>query len=80
MQREPPPFIWAAPDEKNILTCAFYCPNSCPLTDRISGYRELLDREPPRLSRIQISNDLTLPPLSVALQIHLSKEESTMGF
>lgn len=21
MQREPPPFIWAAPDEKNILTC-----------------------------------------------------------
>ena len=21
MQKEPPPFIWAAPDEKNILTC-----------------------------------------------------------
>ena len=21
MQREPPPFVWAAPDEKNILTC-----------------------------------------------------------
>ncbi|KAJ7230359.1 UBC-like protein [Mycena pura] len=23
MQREPPPFVWAAPDEKNILLCAF---------------------------------------------------------
>ena len=22
MQREPPPFVWAAPDEKDILTCA----------------------------------------------------------
>jgi hypothetical protein len=22
MQNEPPPFIWAVPDEKNILTCA----------------------------------------------------------
>ena len=21
MQKEPPPFVWAAPDEKNILTC-----------------------------------------------------------
>ena len=23
MQKEPPPFVWAAPDEKDILTCAF---------------------------------------------------------
>jgi ubiquitin-conjugating enzyme E2 J2 len=23
MQREPPPFVWAIPDEKNILTCEF---------------------------------------------------------
>lgn len=23
MQKEPPPFIWAVPDEKNILTCAY---------------------------------------------------------
>lgn len=23
MQREPPPFVWAAPDEKNILTCEY---------------------------------------------------------
>lgn len=23
MQKEPPPFVWAAPDEKNILNCAF---------------------------------------------------------
>jgi ubiquitin-conjugating enzyme E2 J2 len=23
MQKEPPPFIWAAPDEKNILTWNF---------------------------------------------------------
>lgn len=22
MQKEPPPFVWAAPDEKDILTCA----------------------------------------------------------
>ncbi len=21
MQKEPPPFVWAAPDEKDILTC-----------------------------------------------------------
>lgn len=21
MQKEPPPFVWAAPDEKNILHC-----------------------------------------------------------
>ena len=21
MQKEPPPFVWAAPDEKNILNC-----------------------------------------------------------
>lgn len=21
MQKEPPPFVWAVPDEKNILTC-----------------------------------------------------------
>lgn len=24
MQKEPPPFVWAAPDEKNILTCESY--------------------------------------------------------
>jgi len=23
MQKEPPPFVWAAPDEKDMLTCAF---------------------------------------------------------
>lgn len=23
MQREPPPFVWAVPDEKNILVCEF---------------------------------------------------------
>ena len=23
MQKEPPPFVWAAPDEKNILTCEY---------------------------------------------------------
>jgi hypothetical protein len=22
MQKEPPPFVWAAPDEKDILICA----------------------------------------------------------
>lgn len=22
MRKEPPPFVWAAPDEKDILTCA----------------------------------------------------------
>jgi hypothetical protein len=22
MQKEPPPFVWAVPDEKDILTCA----------------------------------------------------------
>ena len=29
MQKEPPPFIWAAPDEKNILTCARPCILCC---------------------------------------------------
>ena len=24
MQKEPPPFIWAVPDEKNILTCTSF--------------------------------------------------------
>jgi hypothetical protein len=23
MQKEPPPFVYAAPDEKNILTCQY---------------------------------------------------------
>ncbi|KAI0031443.1 ubiquitin-conjugating enzyme/RWD-like protein [Vararia minispora EC-137] len=30
MQKEPPPFIWAAPDEKDILTCAFRGPPDSP--------------------------------------------------
>jgi hypothetical protein len=30
MQKEPPPFVWAAPDEKNILTCAFWDPSVFP--------------------------------------------------
>ncbi|KIY52348.1 UBC-like protein, partial [Fistulina hepatica ATCC 64428] len=25
MQREPPPFVWAVPDEKNILICTSPC-------------------------------------------------------
>ena len=25
MQKEPPPFVWAAPDEKNILNCESSC-------------------------------------------------------
>lgn len=43
MQRDPPPFIWAAPDEKNILTCAsgdFVALKRGVLT-RITCYREL---------------------------------------
>jgi ubiquitin-conjugating enzyme E2 J2 len=47
MQREPPPFIWAAPDEKNILNCTLCHPNLRPLTELISEYRELPDRELP---------------------------------
>lgn len=31
MQKEPPPFVWAVPDEKNILTCAPHYP---PLLSR----------------------------------------------
>jgi hypothetical protein len=27
MQREPPPFVWAVPDEKNILTCELSIPD-----------------------------------------------------
>ena len=27
MQRDPPPFVWAAPDEKNILTCEYTPPS-----------------------------------------------------
>lgn len=23
MQRDPPPFVWAVPDEKNILNCEY---------------------------------------------------------
>ena len=33
MQREPPPFVWAIPDEKNILTCEYMSQAFCaPLT------------------------------------------------
>jgi len=79
MQREPPPFIWAAPDEKNILNCTLCCLNLSRLTDLISECRELLDREFLVVWRT-ISTDLTLQPLSVALPIHPSKEASTTGF
>ena len=47
MQREPPPFIWAAPDEKNILNCALCRLTLHLLADLSSEYRELLDRELP---------------------------------
>jgi hypothetical protein len=30
MQREPPPFVWAAPEEKDILTCAPIHPHLHP--------------------------------------------------
>ena len=34
MQKEPPPFVWAAPDEKDILICALSssCHRSCAHT------------------------------------------------
>ncbi|KAH0836491.1 hypothetical protein J3R83DRAFT_8125 [Lanmaoa asiatica] len=31
MQKEPPPFVWAVPDEKNILTCQYGITLSCAI-------------------------------------------------
>ena len=45
MQREPPPFIWAAPDEKNILNCTLHLFTFHSLTNLSPESRELLDRE-----------------------------------
>lgn len=40
MQKEPPPFVWAAPDEKNILTC-----ESSGLVAGTSGLTATVNRE-----------------------------------
>ncbi len=40
MQKEPPPFVWAAPDEKNILTC-----ESGQLVARLGGLTASVNRE-----------------------------------
>lgn len=40
MQKEPPPFVWAAPDEKNILTCEL-----CGLSAEIGGLMTTVNRE-----------------------------------
>lgn len=41
MQREPPPFVWAVPDEKNILTCELLKSGTLVLwgtDERLFGY------------------------------------------
>lgn len=43
MQREPPPFVWAAPDEKDILTCALIVTLTCATYSDYT-YRELHHR------------------------------------
>lgn len=44
MQREPPPFVWAAPEEKDILTCApILSPSVYSLLTHFS-YREFYHR------------------------------------
>jgi hypothetical protein len=35
MQKEPPPFVWAAPEEKNILHCE-YALLSCAYVDHVA--------------------------------------------
>lgn len=46
MQKDTPPFVWAAPDEKNILHCEFlpYIACSLGLMLRLSANRELYHR------------------------------------
>ena len=46
MQREPPPFVWACPDEKNILTCKHRFLLSPLLAAQNVFRRELPHREP----------------------------------
>lgn len=44
MQRSPPPFIWASPEEKNILDCELMCvPAVCawPEADTTQGTSSL---------------------------------------
>lgn len=57
MQREPPPFVWAVPDEKNILTCEWHTvlvPPS-PFSDP-RFFRELHHCTPLLLSRAQLGH------------------------
>ena len=78
MQREPPPFVWAVPDEKNILTCAYYhlFPGSVYLIPRLGNY--LIVRSP-QLHFPHTPVSLCFPDSEV-LQTHPSREESTMEF
>lgn len=78
MQKEPPPFVWAAPDEKNILTCTY--------STWIFRWFRLLtvfSRELPY--RRQCFVGTRLPISSTFLSsadhpIHLLLEENTMAF
>ena len=60
MQKEPPPFVWAAPDEKDILTCALTF--HVTASELISSffYREFYYR---KNSHLVSSPRLTHPPL-----------------
>lgn len=51
MQREPPPFVWAAPEEKDILTCAPIHPHfACSLLTH-HLHREFYHRTSAQLER-----------------------------
>lgn len=45
MQKEPPPFVWAVPDEKNILTCQYAAIAGTSIADLLSLGNFLIVRD-----------------------------------
>ena len=74
MQKEPPPFVWAVPDEKNILTCK----KLAPILFNVSHSRtcrELHYCPNFSLNRVRVAND---SDLSEDPQTRHTQGESTM--
>jgi hypothetical protein len=78
MQKEPPPFVWAVPDEKNILTCAYRCPcRRASFTDQSLVGNFLIVRD---LCRLALLIVLTSRDSSAVLRTLHLQAESTMAF
>jgi hypothetical protein len=76
MQKEPPPFVWAVPDEKNILTCALEYPtfSGSHQPERLIQGTFLSYEMSPSCHPIILTN----PPYSAVPQTRHLLAESTM--